>query len=94
MSPLRQLQQEKGKKLFYAAQKLARSELCSVGTGVTEKVTKIDHSVLGLSAKRLNPKAQTPVSQKLSNPADLRLFSRQHEKESKVQNKWLNHLSS
>ena len=49
---------------------------------------------LSLSAKRLNPKAQTPVSQKLSNPADLRLFSRQHEKESKVQNKWLNHLSS
>ena len=36
-----------------------------------------------LTAKRLNPKAQTPVSQKLSNPADLRLFSRQHEKESK-----------
>ena len=25
-----------------------RSELCSVGTGVTEKVTKIDHSSLGL----------------------------------------------
>ena len=45
-------------------------------------------------AKRLNPKAQTPVSQKPSNPADLQLFSCQHEKESKVQNKWLNHLSS
>ena len=27
-----------------------------------------------LDAKRLNPKAQTPVSQKLSNPADLQLF--------------------
>ena len=37
---------------------------------------------LKFGAKRLNPKAQTPVSQKLSNPADLQLFSRQHEKDS------------
>ena len=33
------------------------------------------------SAKRLNPKAQTLVSQKFSNPASLQLFSRQHEKD-------------
>ena len=32
-------------------------------------------------AKRLNPKAQTLISQKFSNPADLQLFSRQHEKD-------------
>ena len=34
---------------------LTRSELCSVGTGVTEKVTKIDHSFLGLSSPVLFP---------------------------------------
>ena len=41
-------------------QGLARSELCSVGTGVTEKVTKIDHSFLGLSSPVLFPGVREP----------------------------------
>ena len=36
------------------------SELCSVGTGVTEKVTKIDHSSLGLSSPVLFPGVREP----------------------------------
>ena len=38
----------------------ARSELCSVGTGVTEKVTKIDRSFLGLSSPVLFPGVRVP----------------------------------
>ena len=48
----------------------------------TLQVFNFSDGPLNECAKRLNPKAQTPVSQKLSNPADLQLFSRQHEKDS------------
>ncbi len=42
-----------------------------------EGPTKTTQALVRGFAKRLNPKAQTQVSQKFSNPASLQLFSRQ-----------------